>query len=346
MNRKRSSKEKTAYILAAIGVVFGLIAASIAIVPDLLQKNDKQTHDKTNVTVRLQKEDSPQGATAQQPARARPGSTASASPSAPKAQPIKLTSRRPTVVQGTKGSRMIQIPTGCFRMGMEAQDPDEVPVHKVCLSSYWMDRTEVSVAQYAKCVRAGRCDTPTAFSTSEKWRTKCTWRAAGREQHPVNCLTWHKARAYCSWAGKRLPTEAEWEYAARGSDGRVFPWGSKQPSCDLAVMGNRAGLGCGRNTTWPVGSKPAGASAFGLLDMAGNVWEWMEDCWYKDAYTRCATGCKDPVMRCSDNTKRVIRGASWKYPPKKSKSFRTTLRGFYKPRSRGQGIGFRCARSS
>lgn len=226
---------------------------------------------------------------------------------------------------------------------MENQDPDEVPVHKVCLSTFWMDLTEVSIKQYAKCVRRSRCDTPTAFSNVEKWRTKYNWGASGRERHPVNCVTWYKARAYCRWAGKRLPTEAEWEYAARGTDSRVFPWGNKQPSCALAVMGDDNALGCGRDTTGPVGSKPAGSSAFGLLDMAGNVWEWTEDCWYKNAYKRCATGCKDPVLRCSGNRKRVIRGASWRYPKKKAKWFRSTLRGYYPPQSRGQGIGFRCS---
>ncbi len=229
-------------------------------------------------------------------------------------------------------------------MGRRNSDPDEVPVHRVCLDTYWLDRTEVTVAAYSKCVNAGVCPKPKSYSVDEEWRKQCTWAADGKSQHPVNCLSWSQARTFCGWAGKRLPTEAEWEYAARGTADRMYPWGADEPTCQRVVMGNSAAKGCGKNGTWPVGSKANGATPEGLLDMAGNVWEWTEDCWYLNSYKKCVNGCRNPANRCQDSKrKRVIRGASFQYGPAKAKSFRTSLRGYYKPKAVGQGVGFRCA---
>ncbi len=175
---------------------------------------------------------------------------------------------------------MVEVPGGPFQMG------DKKSLHTVEVAGFKIDTTEVTVAAYAECVTAGQCTKPDSDSGYDNWGK------ADRAQHPVNSVDWHQATAYCTWKGKRLPTEQEWEKAARGTDGRIYPWGNQAATCDLAVM-NKGGLGCGRESTWPVGSKPAGASPYGALNMSGNVWEWTSD-------------------GSSQNEKhRVNRGGSW-----------------------------------
>ncbi|MCA9579116.1 MAG: SUMF1/EgtB/PvdO family nonheme iron enzyme, partial [Myxococcales bacterium] len=178
-------------------------------------------------------------------------------------------------------------------------DADERPVHEVTLSSYYMDRTEVTVSAYGECVRAGRCRTPMTGNYF-------TWGASGKEQHPVTGVSWDDAVAYCGWRGGRLPTEAEWEYGARGSDGRVYPWGNEGPSDRrLQWSGGCGGFGCSGGTA-AVGSHASGRSPFGLEDMSGNVWEWVSD-WY-GAYPSGAV--RDPSGPTSGDG-RVLRGGSW-----------------------------------
>lgn len=180
--------------------------------------------------------------------------------------------------QGECGT-MVPVPPGTFRMGCarEAGCPaTEAPAHDVAVPLFEIDRYEVTVAEYARCVAEKaadlQCSPPTATYGL------CNWRS-GREPHPMNCVTWAQARRYCEWAGKRLCTEAEWEKAARGTDGRMFPWGDQPPTCDRAIVDQDGEWGCGRETTWAVGSRRAGASPVGALDLSGNVWEWVED-WY------------------------------------------------------------------
>lgn len=134
------------------------------------------------------------------------------------------------------------------------------------LPTFLIDRTEVTVGQYSACVEAGACSAPNT-------RNDCNFGASGRRDHPVNCVDWEQARAYCAWAGKRLPTEAEWEKAARGVDGRRYPWGDEGPTPTRA---NLSGAHDGFSATSPVGRFLAGASPFGALDMLGNVSEWLD----------------------------------------------------------------------
>lgn len=176
---------------------------------------------------------------------------------------------------GNECGGMIEVPESFFMMGCnEATDDEcfanEKPYHSVAVKAFRIDRTEVTVRAYGLCVDAGACEAPDRNGV-------CNWGVTGRAEHPINCVTWFQARDYCAWAGRRLCSEAEWEKASRGTDERKFPWGDGQPNCELAVMNTNQGTGCGVYTTWPVGSLPAGASPYGVLDMAGNVWEWVED---------------------------------------------------------------------
>ena len=183
---------------------------------------------------------------------------------------------------------MVLIPAGTFWMGCNATkdtncNSDENPQHKVTLSAYYMDLTETTVAQYKACVDAGVCAVPASVQPT----TYATY--PGLTDHPVNFVSWTQSQQYCQWrgAGFDLPTEAQWEMAARGgcakngggncsSAMRTYPWGEAAASCTYATM-NAGASGCGTNTTWPVGSRPAGDSPYGLHDMAGNVWEWTRD---------------------------------------------------------------------
>ena len=172
----------------------------------------------------------------------------------------------------------ILVPAGPFWMGCAPGDmqceAEEEPYHEVPIDAFLIDATEVTVSAYADCMAAGSCPAPWAGDPADFGLT-CNWTEPGREDHPANCVDWFGAVFFCSWLDKRLPTEAEWEKAARGTDERIWPWGDAAADCDHAVMADcQSGPG-----TMPVGSKPAGASPYGALDLAGNVREWVSD-WY------------------------------------------------------------------
>jgi formylglycine-generating enzyme required for sulfatase activity len=174
--------------------------------------------------------------------------------------------------------------------------------------------------------------------------------------HPVNCVDWYQAKAYCEWAGggRRLCTAAEWEKAARGTDGRIYPWGDETPTCDLAVIwegSEAAGLGCGKGGTWPVGAKPAGASPYGIEDLVGNVTEWVADCGSADYVGAPVDGsantdCPDVAGKPA---RREFRGGDWLCSPEKASTLRLRSScngaGGTDPRDRFDQFGFRCCRS-
>lgn len=186
-------------------------------------------------------------------------------------------------------------------MGSNSGRDKEKPMHGVKVGTFRMSKTEVTVAQYRACVKAGRCTKP----NTGKY---CNWGKARRGAHPVNCVDSRQSRAFCRWAGGRLPSEAEWEYAARsGGKDWKYPWGDEAATCYRTVM-DRRGIGCGKKRTWPVCSKTAGNTSQGLCDMAGNVQEWTEDCWH-DNYSGAPSDGSAWTKNCS-STFRVIRGGS------------------------------------
>jgi serine/threonine-protein kinase len=171
---------------------------------------------------------------------------------------------------------MVYVPEGTFTMGRNVGDDDERPQHEVHLDAFWIDRTEVTNARYKRCVDDGVCTLPLGLSsyTRDSYYGNPTF-----DDYPVTHISWPQADAYCRWAGKRLPTEAEWEKAARGTDGRTYPWGDEAPDCSLLNYKHNKGGSfelCVSDTS-SVGSYPSGASPYGAMDMAGNVWEWVAD---------------------------------------------------------------------
>jgi formylglycine-generating enzyme required for sulfatase activity len=265
--------------------------------------------------------------------------------------------RAPTAVPGSSpgmprtravdGAEMIYVPGGEFLMGSTDADPkagdDEKPQHTVYLDAFWIDRIEVTNARYVQFLNAlgehaGVCEGRDCVETQVEDEDSHILRQEGRyvaesgfEDHPVTEVTWYGAQAYCEWAGGKLPTEAEWEKAARGADGRSYPWGNELPDCDKAQYGDCDGA------TVPAGSRPAGASPYGVLDMAGNVWEWVAD-WYDPAYYGSSPAQNPPGP--DSGVRKVFRGGSWGYPPT---FIRASDRARNRPMYAGFNVGFRCA---
>ncbi len=219
-----------------------------------------------------------------------------------------------------EGVEMVKIPNGPFTMGDNEGEPDERPAHEVELETFWIDRTEVTFRQYDRCVSEGYCRVPTV-----------TGRVKDKTM-PVTGVSWFDARDYCKWAGKRLPTEAEWEKAARGTDERTYPWGEKL-SCTLANYRE-----CEIGHPMPVGTYPEAASPYGAFDMAGNVWEWVAD-HYDSQYYKISPA-SDPQGPGAGKY-RVVRGGAW---TRYMAGMRSADRGAFTPSSRADDLGFRCAR--
>jgi formylglycine-generating enzyme required for sulfatase activity len=233
------------------------------------------------------------------------------------------------------GKVTVPVPQGSFWMGCNQEldekcRQDEHPYHEVVLDAFEVDRYEVTVGDYRACVSAGGCTEPDTGGS-------CNWDVATMDDHPVNCVDFSQAVAYCEWAKKRLPTEAEWEKAARGTEGQVYPWGNDSADCEHAVM-NDGGNGCGTGKTMAVGSKPAGASPFGAMDMAGNVWEWVAD-WYDASYYQTSPASAPPGPQ--EGTFRVARGGSW-YGGSVD-DLRASRRNRLLPSFCNHDLGFRCA---
>lgn len=225
------------------------------------------------------------------------------------------------------GMEMIFIPDGELMMGDNHGYDHEKPVHTVYLDSYWMDKFEVSNKQYQSCVWQGLCK-PSRYADNTKIN--------GADQ-PVVGVDWNNAKAYCEWAGRRLPTEAEWEKAARGTDGRLFPWGNEPPSNNLL---NWFGIIDGYEYTAPVGSFNKDQSPYGVMDMGGNVIEWVSDFYENNYY---ASSERNNPLGPVSGEYRVLRGGSRDdYNPN---FIRSTHRSWYHPLLWDDYIGFRCAAS-
>lgn len=181
-------------------------------------------------------------------------------------------------------------------------DSDEEPAHFVQLNAFWVDQVEVTNGMYALCIDAGTCRPPTSLSSDNRFEYFGT---SEFRDYPVVEVTWYDANAYCQWAGRRLPTEAEWERAARGDDMRTFPWGDEPPNVHNSNSLNIVG------DTSRVGTYAEGASPFGALDMAGNVWEWVADYYRQTYYTESPSENPTGPAKDSGNHMRVIRGGSF-----------------------------------
>lgn len=242
----------------------------------------------------------------------------------------------------------VAVPAGPFTMGADrGGEADEHPAHRVTLRAFTIDRLEVTNADYRRCVTAGVCRAPRRFGPEVE-----------RPRQPVVGVAWDDAERYCAWTGGRLPTEAEWEKAARGTDARRFPWGdAPEPDLEHAVFASLL-RGPGE-----VGARPVGASPYGALDMAGNVWEWVADVYGPFEYAKgertdptgptCAeaeasyrrlraegrsgfTGTNPIPETCE----RVLRGGAWNYP---GPGLRTSNRVHHPPTFHIRYSGFRCA---
>ena len=227
---------------------------------------------------------------------------------------------------GTKGGPMVLVPAGAFWMGCNKQvdelcKAEEKPFHKVYLDAFYIDKFLVTQAEYNECVSSGKCQANRKYP------------GFTGDRQPVVGLSWDDAKTYCEWAGKRLPTEAEWEKTARGTDGRVYPWGHTIDTGRANYVDSKI------NKTSNVGSYPSGASPYGALDMAGNVTEWVSD-WYDGSYYQNSPS-KNPKGTDS-GTQRVVRGGFWFDD---ARYLRSSFRDRNDPTSRDNSIGgFRCLR--
>lgn len=237
----------------------------------------------------------------------------------------------------------IIIQGGTFQMGsVYLINRDEQPVHEVSVPTFEITQTEITVGQYAQCVEDNVCTEPAASVDNSNWYV------AEREYHPVHEVSLSQAEAFCNWVGGRLPSEAEWEYAARSEGQDIdYPWGNETATCDYCVMLSEEGYSCGIGSyTWEVCSKPAGNTEQGLCDMAGNVGEWTLDNWHA-SYDPDSDGDVDAPLDGSawidepPSSYYTAKGGDWVNDDYHQ---RTRFRGWFLNTAQATNIGFRCAR--
>lgn len=241
-------------------------------------------------------------------------------------EPLESETDPNTRISEIDGMTLLFVPEGTFEMGVDVGWKDDEPAHIVYLDAFWIDQTEVTNDQYRKCVQDGVCNEPS---------NTASYNDAVYANHPVVYVNWHEANDYCAWANRRLPTEAEWEKAARGTDARKYPWGDEEVDCSKANY--KACKDWSR--TSPVGYYPQAASPYGALDMSGNVWEWVSD-WYIVDYYRKSPASNPQGPSSGDG--RVLRSGS-RYDL--DATMQTVCRANSDPGRRYFSIGFRCARS-
>jgi len=218
---------------------------------------------------------------------------------------------------------LLYVPGGEYDLGPGVLSAQEEPIHRVILSPFWIGKYSVTNRQFGFYIEANP-----DVREPEYWRNE----RFNQPRQPVVGVSWEDAKAYCSWAGLLLPSEAQWEAAARGMDQRRFPWGNEEPTPEHANFGNR------KDRATPVGAYPRGAGALGALDQAGNVWEWCEDVWDPKAYQR-RDGMKDPLATCGEPSIRCLRGGSWFY---QVRFLAATYRHYFRASVRVTDFGFRC----
>lgn len=211
-------------------------------------------------------------------------------------------------------------------MGSDDGLPDTHPMHRVHMSTYWLDKYEVMNREYRQCVDGGGCPFP---------KDRSSYDDLGRADHPITNVTWTQARGYCHWRGKRLPTEAEWEKAARGTDGRLYPWGNTEEV--LKLRARAAEQKRAKNGTEPVGSIDFAVSPYGVADLILNVSEWVND-WYAEDFYR-SSPARDPQGPVRGSF-RVLRGGE---PADRPLELRASYRGWDDMTYWGPSLGFRCA---
>jgi formylglycine-generating enzyme required for sulfatase activity len=236
---------------------------------------------------------------------------------------------------------MVRIPGGTFEMGSTASGDHASPVHTVTVADFEIDATEVTVEAYARCQRAGACSQRGSHTGDDTWRCNDSRRLTAygpsggesRELAPANCMTFSQAEAFCHWAGKRLPTEEEWEYAARGTDGRTYPWGEWGKDDDNELFSSAYCAQPGSEIGYRVGTIARNSSAFGVRDMAGSVWEWTTGRW-ATSYTAAPSG-----------RQRVLRGGEFGWSnDAECRSYGAAYRLGHEPSYADSNLGARCAR--
>ncbi|HIA04386.1 MAG TPA: formylglycine-generating enzyme family protein [Myxococcales bacterium] len=229
-------------------------------------------------------------------------------------------------ISGHDGATAVLVPAGFFWMGSHKEKKDEKPHRIVYLDSYYIDESPVTNGQYLQFLEKSGHRKPSYFYAR---KAEADW-----EKHPVTFVSWDDAQAYAKWVHRRLPTEAEWEKAARGVDGRIWPWGNTDPADSETAWGQ-----FGQEDSFPVavGSFPDGASPVGALDMAGGVWEWCQDQYDQFFYPKSAP--RNPECEAGDPRYRVARGGACNYS---AFTARAAFRGWNLPSTRANCYGFRC----